>query len=292
MTTGAPTRSMPGDSRSSRREARLASSRRFPASAKRGRSSEAPTRISRTSRSSMARSVASSGPPLDSGKARALLAWTRVKVSNSSSKGSGTRSLAWKLAASNPPSEWGSREVLRPAPRESPAIPPTPALAWPITSPIMETPAPRAHPGPQLVVRLDAARHDLDDAGQRIGAVDRRQRPAHDLDPVEVDQREGRWIEGSAPGVGRIVDAHAVDEDDDVVRIESSQRELRPAPRSALLHEMQSRDEAQRIRDRSTDPEIEALAGQHTRLEGRVADPVAHPRPRHDPFVRDPPLVL
>ena len=157
--------------------------------------------------------------------------------------------------------------------------------------PGMETPAARAHPGPQLVIRLDAARHDLDDTGQRIGAVDRGEGPAHDLDPVEIDQREGRGIEGAAPRIGRVVDAHPVDEDDDVVRIEAAQRELRPPARGALLDEVQARDEAQRIQDRRTEPEVEALARQDTRLEGCVADPVAHPRPRHDPFVLDLPLV-
>src|SRR5690606_7158868 len=81
----------------------------------------------------------------------------------------------------------------------------------------------------ELAGRL--ARDDVDHAADRLRAVERRARPAHDLDALDALDAVARQIDGASDPTG---DALAVDQKERVLGVEAAQPELGPAPAVAL----------------------------------------------------------
>src|SRR5439155_19590497 len=94
---------------------------------------------------------------------------------------------------------------------------------------------------------LALAREDLDDAADRIGAVQARRRPAQDLDAFDLRQVE-RLEFGLAER--RRADSHAVDQDHGAVRARAADEVARALARPAVADDLHAGDAPEQILDR------------------------------------------
>ena len=97
---------------------------------------------------------------------------------------------------------------------------------------------------------------DLHDAADRVGAVDRALRSAHDLDAIDVGERHLRQIEAAAERVG----ANAVDQHEREVRLAAAREQRRQRARSAAARDGEAGHGAQRRAKRRDLARLELVA--------------------------------
>ncbi len=101
---------------------------------------------------------------------------------------------------------------------------------------------------------------DVDDPAHGVGAVDRALRPAQDLDPLDVVERDRGEIELVAGGRG-VVDAHAVDQHQRVPGLAAAQVHFRRAAGAAQFDHRDAGHRAQQIGNRGRRGLLDLVAG-------------------------------
>ena len=113
-------------------------------------------------------------------------------------------------------------------------------------------------------------RDDVDDAGQRIAAVHGGIGPARDFHALHVGDVERREVERAAARVGGVVDAHAVDQHQRVVRVGAAHVQRARAATPADLVDVHAGHAAQQVRELGRLLDVEILALEHGDVGGDV----------------------
>ena len=112
---------------------------------------------------------------------------------------------------------------------------------------------------------LPLLREDVDDAPDRVSAVERRLRPPDDLDAVD---QVGRDVRELRLAQGRAGDPHAVDQHLDLGRIHAPDRDARGRAEAPRLPDVEARDRSERVLDRDVVVRPEVLLRDHA--DGRA----------------------
>lgn len=105
----------------------------------------------------------------------------------------------------------------------------------------------------------------------RVGAVDRRGRAAQHLDALDLVRIEIRQIEPAAARGRRVVRAHAVDEDEHVIRIAAADVHRTGATRAAELVDLQTRHLPEQIDSAGHVTTLDLLASDDRHVVGRLS---------------------
>ncbi len=132
------------------------------------------------------------------------------------------------------------------------------------------------HVGGKMRPRLRAAPgDDVDDSADGAGAVQRGHRAANDLDPLHVGQRVHAEIE-CAPGVGGVVDRHAVAQHQHLVGVGAAHEHAGVAAGTARLGDAQTGNVFQRLGQREIGVVLDLLARDHADAGGDVGERRGH----------------
>ena len=105
-----------------------------------------------------------------------------------------------------------------------------------------------------------AARDHVDDAADRVRAVEGRARALHDLDAL--DERRRDVLQRGEPDGAR-VDAHAVDQHQRVIALRAADEHRGRLPRPAVAREVEARVEAQQVGGVACDRALDRVAIDH-----------------------------
>jgi hypothetical protein len=137
------------------------------------------------------------------------------------------------------------------------------AAAARFTRDAVDTPASAAGLQAQLLAVGTRAGDDIHNPRDGIGAVHRRGRPAHDLDAFDSRWIEGGEIERATPVVGWVVQAHTVEQNEGLVRIEAAGVDRSPTATRAWLLHVNSGNVAQHVHQAGVVGALDLLARDH-----------------------------
>src|SRR5205085_2165976 len=114
--------------------------------------------------------------------------------------------------------------------------------------------------GPQAERALASARDDVDDAANRVRAVERRLWTADDLDTLDELRREIGEIDLPERGT---LHAHAIDEHLHLTGIGAADRDRGRLAEAARTSDVDARHAAQRLVDGRVTPGVDVVTGNH-----------------------------
>lgn len=107
-----------------------------------------------------------------------------------------------------------------------------------------------------------AARHQVDDAADGAGAIQRRPRPAHHLDPLDIGEQFIAEVEG-AVRFGGIVHRHAIQQHQNVAGGGAADEDAGLLAEAAALHHVHARHRGQGFGEGLVAAFLDIRAGQH-----------------------------